>query len=69
MTRILCHIPPFCSLSPKLSKVYLILKIIYLVTKHLIKQPVVYFLSSVLTLKNSSSINVIRHVISKIIGR
>ena len=37
-------------------------------TKYLIKHAVVYFLSSVSTLKNSSDINVIRHIITKIIG-
>ena len=42
-----------------MSEGYLILKIIYLVTKHLIEHPVVYFLLSVSTLKNSSDINVI----------
>ena len=41
MTQVLCHIPQFC----------LILKIIYSVTKYLIKHPVVYSLSSVPTLK------------------
>ena len=68
MTRVLCHIPPFCSSSPKISKGYLILKINYSGTKYLIKHPVVYFLSSVLTLKNSSDIYVIRHMITKIKG-
>ena len=66
MTWVLCHKPPFCSLSPKIYEGYLILKIIYSVTKYLIKHPVVYFLSSVSTLKNSSDINVIRHIMTKI---
>ena len=56
MTMVLCHIPPFCSSSPKISEGYLILKIIFSMTKYLIKLPVVYFLSSVSTLKNSSEI-------------
>ena len=67
MTKVFCHIPPFCSSSPKIYEGYLILKIIYSVTKDLIKHPVVYFLSSVSTLKNSSDIYVIRHIITKII--
>ena len=37
-------------------------------TEQLINHPVVYFLSSVLTLKNSSNNYVIRHIITKIIG-
>ena len=44
------------------------MKIFYLVIKYLIKHPVVYFLSSVSTLKNSSDIYVIRYIITKIIG-
>ena len=44
------------------------LKIIYSVTKYFIKHPVVYFLSSVWTLDNSSDMYVIGHVITKIIG-
>ena len=39
-----------------------------LMTEYVIKCPVVYFLSSVSTLKNPSDICVIRHIISKIIG-
>ena len=62
MTRVLCHIPPFCSIS----EWYLILKIIYSVTKYLIKRPVVYFLSSVSTSKNCSDMYVIRHIITEI---
>ena len=56
MTRAICYILPFCSLSPKISEGYLILKIIYSVTKYLIKQAVVYFLSSASTLKNSNDL-------------
>ena len=65
---VLYHIPQFCSSSPKISEEYLILKIIYSVTKYLIKHPVVYFLSSVLTLKKSNDMYVIRHIITKIKG-
>ena len=36
--------------------------------KYFIKRPIVYFLSSVSPLKNSSDINVIWHIITKIIG-
>ena len=50
-------------LEPKNSEGYLILKIIYSVIKH----TVVNFLSSVSTLKNSSNINVIRFIMTKII--
>ena len=42
----------------------MILKIIYSVAKYLIKHPVVYFLSSMSTLKNSSDINVIGHIMT-----
>ena len=65
---VLCHIPPFCSLNQNISEGYLILKIIYSVTKYLIKHPVVYFLSSESTLNNSSDIYVIKHIITKTIG-
>ena len=63
----LYHIPPFRSSRPNIFEGYLILKIIYSVTKYLIKHPIVYFLSNVSTLKNSSYINVIRHIMTKII--
>ena len=58
---------PVCSSSPTISEGYVILKIIYSVTKYLIKHLVVYFLSSVSTLKNSSDVNIIRHIMTKII--
>ena len=51
-----------------MSEGYLILKIIYSFAKYLIKLPVVYFSSNLLTLKNSSDIYVIRHIITKIKG-
>ena len=51
-----------------MSEGYLILKIIYSVTKYGIKHPVVYFVSSMSTLNNSSAICVIRHILTKIIG-
>ena len=38
------------------------------VTKYVIKHPVVYFSLSELTLKNSSDIYVMRHIMTKIIG-
>ena len=63
MTMVPCHIPLFCSSSSNISNGYWILKIIYSVTKDLIKHPVVYFLSSESTLNNSSDINVIRQII------
>ena len=63
---VLCHIPPFCSSSKKISEGYLILNVIYSLTKYLIKHPIVYFLSSVSTLKISCDIYVIRHIITKI---
>ena len=59
---------PILLLEPNISEGYLILKIIYLVTKYLIKHLVVYFLSSVSTLKHSSDIYFIRHILTKIIG-
>ena len=65
ITMVLCHISQFCSLSPKFSKGYWIMKIIYSVTKYLIVHPIIYFLSSKLTSKNSSDIYVIRHIIIK----
>ena len=43
-----------------MSEGYFILKIIYSMTKYMINHPVVYFLSSVSTLKNSKGIYVIR---------
>ena len=46
-TMVLCHISPFCSSIPKISERYLILKIIFSMTKCFIKHPIVYFLSSV----------------------
>ena len=49
---ILCHIPLFCSSSLKISEGYLILKIIYSVTKYFIQHPVVFFLATVSTLKS-----------------
>ena len=69
MTGVLCHISPFCFLIPKFAEGCLILNIhvIYSVTKYLIKHSVVYFLSSVSTLENSSHIYVIRHKMTKII--
>ena len=62
---------PSLLLEPKnfrgVHEQYLILKIIYSVITYLIKHSVVYYLSSVPTLKNSSDINVIRHIMTKII--
>ena len=54
---------PFRSSRLEIFEWYLILQIIYSVTKYLIKRPVVYFLSSVSTLKNSSDMYVIRHIV------
>ena len=45
-SMVLCHTPPFCSSSPKISEGYWILKIIYSMTKYLIIHPIIYFLSS-----------------------
>ena len=59
---------PICLLSQINSERYLILKIIYSVTKYLIKHPDVYLLSSVSTLKKFSVIYVIRHIKTLIIG-
>ena len=67
MTMILFHVPPFCFLSQTNSEGYLILKIKFSVTKYLIKNPDVYFISFVSILKNSIDIYVIRHIITKII--
>ena len=63
----LSYTPIFYSLSPNISEGYLILKIIYFMTKYLIKHPIVYFLSSGSKLKNSGDIYVIRLIITKII--
>ena len=57
---------PILLLRPKNFQGNLILKIIYSVIKYLIKHPVVYFLSSVATLKNPSVIYIIRHTITKL---
>ena len=49
---------PFHSWSPKNSEGFLVLKIMFSMTKYLIKHLVVNFLPSVSTLKNSSEIYV-----------
>ena len=58
ITMVLCHIPHFAP-QAQISEVYLIFKNILSMTKYLIEHPIVYFLSSVSTLKNSSEIYVI----------
>ena len=60
--------PHIAAQAKKNSVGYLILKIIYSLAKYFIKQPVVYFLSNLSSLKNSSNIYIIRHIITKIIG-
>ena len=59
------HFPPQ---AEKFSKWYVILKILYSVTKYVIKHPVVHFLPNESTLRNSSDIYVIRHIKTEIIG-
>ena len=51
-----------------MSEGYWILKSVYSMTKYLTKHPVVYFLSSESTFKNSSNIYVIRPIIARKIG-
>ena len=67
MTNVLCH-TPILLLEPKNFRGVLGVKIIYSLAKYSIKHPVVYFLSNMSTLKISSEIYVIRHIITKIIG-
>ena len=61
ITMVLCHIP-HCSSSPNAFEGCLILKIIYYVTKYLIKHHFMIFLSSESAFKISSDIYVIRHI-------
>ena len=68
MTMVLCHTPPISLIEPKKFWGVIYFEDHLFHDKMLIYHPVVYLLSSVSTLKNSSKLDLIRHIITKFIG-